>query len=71
VSGSLLVNCGLPELITRTLDEYEGLAVRLANDGAYMREVRARLAATRESAPLFDSQRFARDLEALYVQIMG
>jgi predicted O-linked N-acetylglucosamine transferase (SPINDLY family) len=71
VSGSLLVNCGLPELITRTPDEYEALAVRLANDVSYMQEVKARLAVARDSAPLFDSQRFVCDLENLYLQIVS
>ena len=70
VSGSLLVNCGLPDLITTSLDEYEKLALRFATDADFMRAARERLAKARDNAPLFDSERFARDIEALYVRII-
>jgi predicted O-linked N-acetylglucosamine transferase (SPINDLY family) len=70
VSTSLLVNCGLPDLVTHSPDEYEKLALRLATDGAFIQEIRARVAAARDSAPLFDSLRFTRDLEQLYLQIV-
>jgi predicted O-linked N-acetylglucosamine transferase (SPINDLY family) len=70
VSGSLLVNCGLPDLITSTLEEYEGLALRLATDQELMQNVRQRLATARDRAPLFDSQRFVHDLEQLYLRII-
>ncbi|MES2562644.1 MAG: tetratricopeptide repeat protein [Pseudomonadota bacterium] len=66
VSASLLINCGIPELVTRTLDEYEALAFRLASDKAYMHEVKARLELARDSALLFDSKQFTRDLEQIY-----
>ena len=70
VSGSLLTNCGLDDLVTYTLDDYEKLAYRLATDTTYMREVRARLALARDQAPLFDSPQFTRDLEALYLSLV-
>jgi predicted O-linked N-acetylglucosamine transferase (SPINDLY family) len=70
VSGSLLVNCGLSDLVTSTLDDYERLALRLATDQELMKSVRQRLAAARDRAPLFDSQRFTRDLEQLYLRII-
>lgn len=69
VSASVLTNCGLPDLVTRTLDDYEALAHRLATEPALMSEVRTRLAAARDTAPLFDSALFARDLERLYLDI--
>jgi predicted O-linked N-acetylglucosamine transferase (SPINDLY family) len=70
VSGSLLLNCGLSDLVSSTLDEYEKLALRLATDRNFMKDVRERLATARDRAPLFDSQRFARDLEQLYLRIV-
>ena len=70
VSGSLLVNCGLPDLVTSSLDDYEQLAFRLATDRELMKRVRERLAAARDRSPLFDSQRFVRDLEQLYLRII-
>jgi predicted O-linked N-acetylglucosamine transferase (SPINDLY family) len=69
VSASVMSACGLPELVTRTLDDYETLAYRLATDAAYMSGVRQRLIAARDTAPLFDSTRFVRDLEDLYFGI--
>jgi protein O-GlcNAc transferase len=70
VSSSLLKNCGLDDLITYTLDDYEKLAYRLATDARYMAEVRERLAIAREQAPLFDSRQFTRDLEELYLSVL-
>jgi protein O-GlcNAc transferase len=70
VSSSLLKSCGLDDLITYTLDDYEKLAYRLATDPTYLAGVKARLAAARDDSPLFDSRQFTRDLEELYVSIM-
>ncbi|HYH42828.1 MAG TPA: tetratricopeptide repeat protein, partial [Burkholderiales bacterium] len=69
VSGSVLASCGLAELVTGNLDDYEALAYRLATDAAYMQDIRSRLAAARDTAPLFDAAQFTRDLERLYRQI--
>jgi protein O-GlcNAc transferase len=69
VSSSIVRSCGLPELVTHDLGAYEALALRLTTDAGFLREIRARLAAAPDTAPLFDSVRFARDLEALYLQI--
>jgi predicted O-linked N-acetylglucosamine transferase (SPINDLY family) len=66
VASSLLRAVDCPELITHSLDEYEALALALARDPARLGAIRQRLADRRMSAPLFDSERFARDLEALY-----
>ena len=66
VSGSILTACGLPELITYSLSEYEALAGRIATDRDLARATRSRLASIRESAPLFDAARYARDLERIY-----
>lgn len=69
VSGSILTSCGLADLVTHTLDDYEKLALRLATDSGFMQDVRSRLAAARDAAPLFDAEKFARDLEGLYLRI--
>lgn len=69
VSGSILSANGLGELVTHTLDDYEALAYRLATDGDYGAHIRGRVAAASSIAPAFDSEKFARDLEALYIQI--
>ncbi|MBI5138158.1 MAG: tetratricopeptide repeat protein [Nitrospirae bacterium] len=66
VAGSLLSAVGLPELIASDLDGYRGLAVALARDPERLAGLRARLAAARDTAPLFDSARFTHHLEAAY-----
>lgn len=66
VSGSILTNCGLPDLVTYSLQDYENLAYRLAADPALLDGVRSRIAAAKSNAPLFGSRSFTRDLERLY-----
>jgi protein O-GlcNAc transferase len=67
VAASLLHAIGLPELITRNLDEYEALAVKLASDQEMLRSIRDKLERNRHSHPLFDSDRFRRHIEAAYM----
>lgn len=66
VTSSMLAAVGLPELITRTLDEYEKLAVRLAGNQGELQIIRKKLERNRLSEPLFDTPRFARNLEKAY-----
>ena len=66
VAGSLLRAVGLPELVTHTLADYEALALRLATDGERFAKVKAKLARNRLTAPLFDTERFRRHIEAAY-----
>jgi protein O-GlcNAc transferase len=69
VAASLLAAVGLPELITRTLEEYEALAASLAGDPERLRSIRDNLARNRLTCPLFDTARFTRHLEAAYEQM--
>jgi predicted O-linked N-acetylglucosamine transferase (SPINDLY family) len=66
VAGSLLHSLGLPELVARDLAEYEATALRLARNPSELAEIRAKLARNRSSAPLFDTDRFRRHIEAAY-----
>jgi predicted O-linked N-acetylglucosamine transferase (SPINDLY family) len=66
VAASLLHAVGLPELVTSGLGHYEARALELANHGAELAELRARLARNRETYPLFDTARFTRHIEAAY-----
>jgi predicted O-linked N-acetylglucosamine transferase (SPINDLY family) len=66
VAASLLTALELPELIASTLDQYEESAVALATDPPRLAAIKQKLAQSRSTAPLFDSPRFARDLERLY-----
>ena len=66
VAASILHAAGLPELVARDADSYHRLALELATQPERIRFFRTRLAANRMTCPLFDSERFARDLERLY-----
>ncbi len=66
VAGSLLHAVGLPELITHALADYETLAVALAQHPHELAALRERLAAGRDTCPLFDTPRYVRSLERAY-----
>ncbi len=70
VAASLLVAVGLPELVVTRQTDFEDLAVALAQDAARLGALRARLAAQRLSAPLFDAPAYTRDLEAAFVAMV-
>ena len=66
VAASLLTAIGMPELIAPTLADYQAMALHLATDPSDLAAIKAKLAANRTSAPLFDIASFARDIEAAY-----
>jgi protein O-GlcNAc transferase len=66
VAASLLQACGLPELITTTPQDYETLAVELAQNPAALKVLRDRLAASKADCLLFDTDLFRRHIEAAY-----
>lgn len=66
VGASLLRAIGLPDLITNSHEAYERVALDLARDGGRLAALKAELAAKRLTSPLFDTHRFARDLERGY-----
>jgi predicted O-linked N-acetylglucosamine transferase (SPINDLY family) len=67
VAGSLLHAIGVPELIAGSLAEYEALAAALASDRERLAAVRATLVRNRDIHPLFDTDRFTRNIEAAYM----
>ena len=69
VASSILTAIGLPELITHDLDEYEALALRLARNPGELAAVGKKLSRNRLAEPLFDTPRFARNLESAYRQM--
>jgi predicted O-linked N-acetylglucosamine transferase (SPINDLY family) len=69
VGASLLGAVGLPELITHSERAYEALALSLATDPHRLQDIKTKLAAHRATAPLFDTKRFARHLEAAYDRV--
>ncbi len=69
VGASLLNAVGLPELVTTNATDYEALALELAMNCDKLAGLRAKLAASRLSAPLFDTDHFARCLEQAFEQV--
>ena len=67
VAASLLMAIGMPDLVTNSLDEYEALALALARDAARLKGLKDKLAGNIATTPLFDADRFTRDLEAAYL----
>ena len=70
VGASLLRAVGLPELVTESLAGYEALAYKLATEPALLQALRAKLAAQLQHAPLYNSARTTRHLEAAYTQMV-
>ena len=68
VAGSLLKAIGLPELITTNNQDYESLIMDLATDSAMLAEIKGKLLSNRLSSPLFDTEKYTRDLESGFIQ---
>lgn len=66
VAASLLTAAGVPELIAKDMNEYEDLAVELAWNRPRLAAIRAKIEATRYTNALFDTERWVRNVEALY-----
>ncbi len=69
VAASLLHACGAPDLIAESSADYESIALRLATNPAELQAIRKRLIAARDKAPLFDTPRYTRDLEAAFLHM--
>ena len=69
VASSLLNAVGLPELITKTREEYEALAIHLAIAPDKLNQIRQKLANNRLTTPLFDTQLSTRHIEAAYTEM--
>ncbi len=66
VGASLLRAVGLPELAMADLIAYEAAAIRLASQPEELADLKVRLSAGRDRAPLFDTDRMARALERAF-----
>jgi predicted O-linked N-acetylglucosamine transferase (SPINDLY family) len=67
VAGSLLNAAGLPELVARSPQEFEEIALRFARNPSALAAIREKLARNRHSCALFDTARFTRNLERAFV----
>jgi predicted O-linked N-acetylglucosamine transferase (SPINDLY family) len=63
---SQLTNLGLPELIAKTPEQFQEIAIGLVKDLPRLSLLRASLRQRMRNSPLMDTQSFARDIEAAY-----
>jgi len=66
VAASLLNAIGLPELVASSGEAYQALAIDLGGAPDRLARVTRKLARHRRTSPLFDTERFARHIEAAY-----
>jgi predicted O-linked N-acetylglucosamine transferase (SPINDLY family) len=66
VAASLLKAIDLPELVTMRPQDYETAALELAKNPAVLQATRDKLQRNRLATPLYDSDRFRRNIEAAY-----
>lgn len=66
VGSSALRAVGLPELITKSVAEYEARALKLATSPVELAALREKLARNVATAPLFDIARYTRGLETAF-----
>ncbi|MDH4483390.1 MAG: tetratricopeptide repeat protein [Rhodoferax sp.] len=64
MAGALLTAAGLHSLITHTLNDYEEMAVELANRPDQLADLRDQLKSLKTEGALFDTPRFVRNLES-------
>lgn len=66
VAASLLKASDLDALVTNSLEEYEAVAIKLAEEPSYLASLRTRLQRNRLICPLFNTELFTRHIEAAY-----
>ena len=71
VAASQITALGLNELIANSEDEYIAKALEFATNPSALKAVRQRLEDNRGHSPLFDTKRYAKDLETLYISLLN
>ncbi|WPO41861.1 tetratricopeptide repeat protein [Tardiphaga sp. 42S5] len=66
VAASLLQNLGVSELIVANCNDYECMAIELAENPERLSSIREKLSANRLKMPVFDTRRLARDIEMAF-----
>lgn len=61
-----MTTLGSPELIARTRQEYQEIAIRLGTDRDYLKAIRGRVWSARCKSPLFDCKQYVQGLEKLF-----
>jgi protein O-GlcNAc transferase len=69
IAASQLNAAGVPELIVQTNDQYFEKALELATNLGVLSVIRSKLEANRFTEPLFNSKRYAEDLERIFLEL--
>ncbi|HEY3300351.1 MAG TPA: tetratricopeptide repeat protein [Methylophilaceae bacterium] len=69
VATSLLNAVNLPELVTLNIEDYEARALQIATNPQALNTIKDKLVRTKHTAPLFDTNLFAHNLEAIYQEM--
>jgi protein O-GlcNAc transferase len=69
VAGSLLMAIGMPELVTKSLEEYEQTALALARAPHRLIALRQKLETNRDTSSLFDLPKLTGNIEAAYARM--
>ena len=67
-AASMLNAIGLPELIVKTEDDYEALALELATNRPLLISITEKLAKNKMTTPLFDTETYTQHLEKAFEQ---
>ena len=68
-SYTMMVNAGISEGIAWSSAEYVEWGIRLGKDATLRQDIAARLKASRQTAPLWNGEKFTRDMENAYLQM--
>ncbi len=66
MASSMLQTIGLPELVSRSPEEYSSIALDLASNPDKLQEIKTRLAENIVSSPIFNPALFANHIEQAY-----
>ncbi|KAB0795869.1 hypothetical protein PPYR_09930 [Photinus pyralis] len=69
VAASQLTALGCPDLIARSRQEYQDIAIKLGTDREFLKATRHKVWAARTTSPLFDCRQYAQGLEMLYARM--
>jgi len=69
VASSQLHTLGLGELVAKSREDYENIAVRLGTDAEYRRAIRNKVWKGRVESPLFSVRTYTKDIEELYFKM--
>ena len=70
VASSLLKSIGLEELIVNNIHDYTEEAIKIANDKKKLQALKNHLNITDHTKKLFDSEKFTKDLEEIYKNLL-